>query len=105
MCPIPTTTARVGAGPAPTAFHSTLTNPHLLRLADGRILFFFNNTRPLPEQAKDDVWPPLSEDEKRGVWEDVFTNRDANWRRRLRGRRKKLVWLPRAEPEQPAQYL
>ena len=64
--------------PAPTAFHSTLTNPHLLRLADGRILFFFNNTRPLPEQAKDDVWPPLSEDEKRGVWEDVFTNRDAN---------------------------
>ncbi len=64
--------------PAPTAFHSTLTNPELLRLSDGRILFFFNNTRPLPEQDKATVWPPLTPNEQDGTWEDVFTNRDAN---------------------------
>lgn len=64
--------------PVPTTFHSTLTNPCLLRLNDGRILFFYNNTRPLPEMELENVWPPLSEDEKNGVWEDVFTNRDSN---------------------------
>ena len=64
--------------PRRTFFHSTLTNPCLLKLHDGRIVFFWNNTRPLPEQDKRKVTPPLSEDEINGVWEDVFTNRDAN---------------------------
>lgn len=62
----------------PTAFHSTLTNPCLMRLSSGKILFFYNNTKPLPEQDKEKVFPPLDNDEKSGVWEDVFTNRDAN---------------------------
>ena len=53
--------------PKPTAFHSMGTMPHLDRLSDGRILFLFCNTKPLPELATAD-----------GIWEDVFTNRDAN---------------------------
>ncbi len=52
--------------PAPSVFHSTATMPHLKRLSDGRLLFFWCNTRPMPELAEAD-----------GVWEDVFTNRDA----------------------------
>ncbi len=64
--------------PRRTFFHSTLTNPCLLKLSDGRVVFFWNNTRPLPEQDKTKVTPPLSQDEINGVWEDVFTNRDAN---------------------------
>lgn len=50
-----------------SCFHSTGTMPHLKRLSDGRILFFWCNTKPLPELDGAD-----------GVWEDVFTNRDAN---------------------------
>lgn len=64
--------------PRPTAFHSTLTMPHLLRLDDRRLLFFYNNTRPLPEFDKSEAFPTLNSDELAGVWEDVFTNRDAN---------------------------
>lgn len=64
--------------PVPTRFHSTLTNPELLRLHDGRIVFFYNNTRPLPEFDKTTVFPPLNENEITGRNEDVFTNRDTN---------------------------
>ncbi len=64
--------------PVASTFHSTLTNPELLRLSDGRIIFFYNNTKPLPEQNKADVWPSLDSDECDGTWEDVFTNRDSN---------------------------
>ena len=64
--------------PEPTDFHSTLTNPFLMRLSDGKILFFYNNTKPLPELDKTKVFPPLWQDEIDGVWEDVFTNRDSN---------------------------
>ncbi len=64
--------------PEPSPFHSTLTKPHFCRLQDGRLLFFYNNTRPLPEQEKSSVFPPLDKDEQAGVWEDVFTNRDSN---------------------------
>ncbi len=52
---------------APSVFHSTGTMPHLKRLSDGRLLFLWCNTRPLPELEDAD-----------GIWEDVFTNRDAN---------------------------
>ncbi len=51
----------------PTDFQSTGTFPCMKRLSDGRILFAFCNTRPLPELKSAD-----------GVWEDVFTNRDAS---------------------------
>lgn len=64
--------------PVPSRFHSTLTNPELLRLHDGRIVFFYNNTRPLPEFEKESVFPPLNENEITGRNEDVFTNRDTN---------------------------
>ncbi len=64
--------------PVASQFHSTLTNPELLRLSDGRIVFFYNNSRPLPEQDKSVVWPELGEGERNGTWEDVFTNRDTN---------------------------
>lgn len=53
--------------PERSCFHSTGTMPHLKKLSDGRILFFWCNTKLLPELEGAD-----------GVWEDVFTNRDAN---------------------------
>lgn len=50
----------------PSPFYGTITMPTLYRMSDGRLLFFWCNTTPLPERAGTD-----------GVWEDVFTNRDA----------------------------
>lgn len=50
----------------PTAHHAVGTMPKYLKLSDGRLLLFFCNTRSLPELPDAD-----------GVWEDVFTNRDA----------------------------
>ncbi len=50
----------------PTPFHSTGTMPIIKRLSDGRLLLFWCNTKPLPELPDAD-----------GIWEDVFTNRDA----------------------------
>lgn len=64
--------------PAPTPFHGVLTNPYLFTLNDGRLLWIFNNTKPLPEEDLGKVFPPLDPDTAAGVWEDVFTNRDAN---------------------------
>ena len=49
----------------PSRFYGTITMPTMSRLNDGRLLFVWNNTTPLPE--KEGV---------SGVWEDVFTNRD-----------------------------
>jgi hypothetical protein len=64
--------------PQPSVFHGTLTMPVLYKLQDGRILHFWCNTQPLPELDHQTQWPPLSQGEKTGRWEDVFTNRDAN---------------------------
>jgi hypothetical protein len=50
-----------------SAFHSSGTMPHLCRLSDGRIVFLWCNTKMMPEFPEAD-----------GIWEDVFTNRDAN---------------------------
>ncbi len=50
----------------PSTFHSTGTMPALKRLSDGKLLFCWCNTRPLAELDSAD-----------GIWEDVFTNRDA----------------------------
>ncbi|MGL4851129.1 MAG: sialidase family protein [Phocaeicola sp.] len=51
---------------SPSPFYGTITMPTLFRLEDGRILFFWTNTTPLPEMAS-----------ATGVWDDVFTNRNA----------------------------
>lgn len=49
----------------PSRFYATITMPTIGRLKDGRLLFLWNNTAPLPEKEGTN-----------GVWEDVFTNRD-----------------------------
>ena len=49
----------------PSPFYGTITMPTMGRLSDGRLLFFWCNTTPLPEMAT-----------ANGVWDDVFTNRD-----------------------------
>ncbi len=66
------------SGPVPTDFHGTITMPVLQKLSDGRIVFFWCNTQPMPELDQRKVFPPLGADEVNGIWEDVFTNRDAN---------------------------
>lgn len=50
----------------PSPFYGTITMPTIGRLQDGRMLFLWCNTTPLPET-----------EEANGVWDDVFTNRDA----------------------------
>lgn len=50
----------------PSPFYGTITMPTLFRMGDGRLLFFWCNTTPLPELPT-----------ANGVWDDVFTNRDA----------------------------
>ncbi len=64
--------------PERTNFHGTITMPVLQKLSDGRIVFFWCNNQPLPEVDHEATFPRLTEDERTGVWEDVFTNRDAN---------------------------
>ncbi len=66
------------SAPVPSPFHATLTMPLLYRLSDGRVMLFHCNTQPMPEIDKEAVLPRLSDNEKRGIGEDVFTNRDAN---------------------------
>lgn len=51
--------------PTPAPFYGTITMPTIGRLKDGRLLFIWNNTTPLPELAS-----------ANGVWDDVFTNRN-----------------------------
>ena len=51
---------------SPSPFYGTITMPTIGRLADGRLLLLWCNTTPLPER-----------EEANGVWDDVFTNRDA----------------------------
>ena len=64
--------------PEPSPFHGTATTAFLLRLRDGRVLSFWNNTRPLAELDHTLTRPKVDSDIINGVWEDVFTNRDAN---------------------------
>lgn len=53
--------------------HSTM--PNLLRLSDGRLLFLWNNTQPMPRPPAAAL-PELREKERDGRSEFVFTNRD-----------------------------
>ena len=65
------------SAPAPSPFQGTDTTPFLLRLSDGRILAFWNNTRPLPELAHEGDIPGMNAI-REGLGEDHFTNRDAS---------------------------
>ena len=68
---------RTWSGPEPMlGFYASNTMPTFLKLRDGRILFFWNNTEPL---AKRDAveYPELLPQENAGRCETVFTNRDA----------------------------
>lgn len=56
-------------------FHATLTTPYLLKLSDGRILLFWCNTIPMPEENHR-VGANMFDFHERGESEDVFTNRD-----------------------------
>lgn len=58
-------------------FHGTLTTPFILKMNDGRVIFLWNNTQPLPERKHILEWPPVDNDTIIGLAEDVFTNRDA----------------------------
>ncbi len=67
--------------PKPSRFFGTLTMPTLKRLKDGRILFLWNNTTPMPELPGDypmkfglNASPWLKEKPRPGGL--VFTNRD-----------------------------
>ena len=59
--------------PEPSPFNGTDTTPFILPLSDGRILTFWNNTRPLPELDHTGADNGIVE----GKGEDFFTNRDA----------------------------
>jgi hypothetical protein len=64
--------------PEPSPFYATLTNPTIGRLQDGRLLFLWNNTLPLPEFAKNEFTLPfITQIAADGNGEDVFNNRDA----------------------------
>lgn len=50
----------------PSPFYGTITMPTLGKLRDGRLILLWSNTTPLPEINNTN-----------GVWDDVFTNRNA----------------------------
>ncbi|MGM9624573.1 MAG: sialidase family protein, partial [Eubacteriales bacterium] len=62
----------------PSLFHGTLTTPFLLKLSDGCVICFWNNSRPLAEPNHERTWPPVGDGIKLGAGEDAFTNRDVN---------------------------
>ena len=65
------------SAPEPSPFQGCNTTPFLLRLSDGRIVNFWNNTRPLAEvehRLQRNAKPSVL----RGSCEDHFTNRDAS---------------------------
>ncbi len=59
--------------PEKSVFHGTNTTPFFLKMSDGKIITFWNNTQPMPEMRQDKMTPPW---DTNGEWEDVFTNRD-----------------------------
>lgn len=61
--------------PVPSRFYACNTTPTLFKLTDGRILFFWCNTIPLPEIDHSQC-SYLEDWERNGFGEDVFTNRD-----------------------------
>ena len=62
--------------PVPSRFYATCTMPTFFRLKDGRLLLFWCNTTPLPEVDRSGDMT-IRPEQRNGLWEDVFTNRDA----------------------------
>lgn len=60
----------------PSTFYGINTTPFLLRLQDGRVVTFWNNTKSLPEVDHLKTIP-FDKGVVEGTGEDVFTNRDA----------------------------
>jgi len=63
--------------PEPSVFYATNTTAQLLKLSDGRIVCFWNNTRPLAMPDHNKTMPPVRDTVKNGISESAFTNRDA----------------------------
>ena len=63
--------------PEPSTFYGSNTTAFFLRLSDGRVVTFWNNTKPLPDLNKKNMIPPVGQHCIDGIGEDVFTNRDA----------------------------
>ena len=63
--------------PVPSRFYAVATMPGLYRLSGGRMLAVWNNTVPLAEADHRTQYGGDDPDIINGVWEDVFTNRDA----------------------------
>ena len=63
--------------PEPSRFYAVATMPGLYRLSGDRMLAVWNNTVPLPEADHRTQYGGDDPDIINGVWEDVFTNRDA----------------------------
>lgn len=61
----------------PSDFHGTLTTPFFLELSDGRYLFFWNNSQPLPETNHANELPHRKQGYVRSG-EGSFTNRDVS---------------------------
>ncbi len=64
------------SAPEATTFYGTNTTAFLLKLTDGRIINFWNNTKPL-SQPNFNALPDTQEFVKTGHGENAFTNRDA----------------------------
>ena len=63
--------------PEPSEFYGTNTTAFLLRLTNGRIMTFWNNTKPLPQPNHAVSEPPALSGVAEGFGENAFTNRDA----------------------------
>jgi hypothetical protein len=63
--------------PEPSTFYGTNTTASMLRLSDGRVLAFWNNTKPMPQPDYSEVkkWP--NDYVVTATSECAFTNRDA----------------------------
>ena len=62
--------------PEPTTFYGTTTTAFQLRLSDGRLITFWNNTVPLPQVNLSRITPPVNDFCYEGKGEIGFTNRD-----------------------------
>ena len=63
--------------PEPSTFYGTDTTAFFLRLNDGRMITFWNNTKPLSQPNHKVTKPYAGKDVEEGEGENAFTNRDA----------------------------